>query len=75
MLLRWLIGEEFACQSRRCSFDSWVRKIPWRRKSAQVYLPKKSHGQRSLAGYNPWAPRESYTTEVTEHKYIEHTRV
>ena len=25
------------------------------------------HGQRSLAGYSPWGPKESDTTEVTKH--------
>ena len=29
---RWLSGKEIACQCRRCSFNPWVRKIPWRRK-------------------------------------------
>ena len=35
---------------RRPKFDSWVGKIPWRRKwqSTLVFLPEKSHGQRSL---------------------------
>ena len=28
----WLSGKEFACQCRRCGFDPWVGKIPWRRK-------------------------------------------
>ena len=28
-----------------------------------VFLPEKSHGQRSLAGYNPWGRKESDTTE------------
>ena len=28
-----------------------------------VFLPGKSHGQRNLAGYNPWGPKESDTTE------------
>ena len=32
-------------------------------------LPGKSHGQRSLAGYNPQVRKESDTTEVTEHAY------
>ena len=27
----WLNGKESACQCRRCRFDPWVRKIPWRR--------------------------------------------
>ena len=31
----------------------------WRRKwqSTPVFLPGKSHGQRSLAGYSPWSPK------------------
>ena len=28
-----------------------------------VFLPGESHGQRSLAGYNPWGPKELDTTE------------
>ena len=41
-------------------FDSWVRKIPWRRKwqPAPAFLPGKSHGQRSLAGCSPWGGKE-----------------
>ena len=27
------------------------------------FLPGKSHGQRSLAGYSPWGPRELDMTE------------
>ena len=51
-------GKEPACQCRRherCGFDPWVRKIPWNRKwqPTPVFLPGGSHGQRSLAGYNP----------------------
>ena len=36
--------------------ESWVGKVPWRRKGqpTPVFLPGKSHGQRSLAGYNIW---------------------
>ena len=52
-------------QYGRPGFDPWVRKIPWRRKwqPTLVFLPGKSHGQRSLAGYNPWGSKESDTTE------------
>ena len=32
-----------------------------------VFLPGKSHGQRSLAGYSPWGCRESDMTDVTDH--------
>ena len=37
-------------------YNPWVRKIPWRRKwqLTPVFVPDKSHGQRSLAGYSPW---------------------
>ena len=48
--------------------DPWVRKIPWRRKCqpTPVFLPEKSHGQRSLAGYSQWARRES---DMIEHEH------
>ena len=50
-------------------FDSWVGKIRWRREwlPTPVFLPGKSHGQRSLVGYSLWGRKESDTTEVTEH--------
>ena len=40
-------------------------KIPWRRKwqPTLVFLPGKSHGQRSLAGYSLWSHKELSTTE------------
>ena len=49
------VVKEYACQCRSLGFDPWVRKIPWRRKwqPTPVFLPGKSHGQRSLAGYSP----------------------
>ena len=39
--------------------------FPWRRKwqSTPAVLPGKSHGQRSLVGYSPWARKESDMTE------------
>ena len=45
---------------RRCRFDPWVRKIPWRRKwqPTPVFLPGTFHGQRSLACYSPWGPKD-----------------
>ena len=50
---------------RKCSFDPWVRKIPWRRKwqPTLVFLPGKSHRQRNLAGYSSWGYKGSDTTE------------
>ena len=60
----WLSGKEPACQCRRCAFDLWVRKIPWRKKwqPMPVFLPRKSHRQRSLVGYSPSDHEESDTT-------------
>ena len=51
-----------------------VGKIPWRRKwqPTPVFLPGKSNGQRSLAGYSPKALKESDTTEHA-HPYSEKT--
>ena len=39
---------------RRGGLDSWVGRIPWRRKwqPAPVFLPGESYGQRSLVGYS-----------------------
>ena len=44
---------------------SLVWEDPWRRKwqPASVFLPGKSHGQRSLMGYNPWGHKEWDTIE------------
>ena len=60
-------GKEPTCQCRRCKrgFSPWLGKIPWRRKwqPAPVFLPGKSHGERSLVGYSPWDHKESDTTE------------
>ena len=55
-LPRWLSSWECARQCRRCRFGPWVGEIPWRRKwqPTPVFLPGKSHGRRSLAGYSPW---------------------
>ena len=44
---------------------SWAGKDPWRWKwqPTPVFLPGKSHGWRSLAGYSPWGHKESDRTE------------
>ena len=45
--------------------ETWVRSLGWRRKwhPTPVFLPGKSHGQRSLVGYTPQGSKESDTTE------------
>ena len=65
-------GKEPACQCRRLKrswSDPWVRKIPWRKaqQPTAVFLPGKSHGQRSLAGYSPQGHKESDMTEQAQH--------
>ena len=52
-------------QCRRPRFDTWIGKIPWRRKwqPTPVFLPGEFHGQRSLVGYSPWSRKESDTTK------------
>ena len=68
-LIQWLIpiilsfpsgasGKEPVYQCRkhkRHRFDPWVRKIPWRGpwQPTPVFLPRESHGWRSLVGYRP----------------------
>ena len=64
----WHSGKESTCKykkHRRCGLNPWIRKIPWRRKwqPTPVFLPGKSHGQRSLVGYSPWGCKESEMTE------------
>ena len=62
---RWFSCKESACQCRTLEFNSWVGKIPWRRKlqPTPVVLPGESHGQRSLVGYSPRDCKESDMTE------------
>ena len=66
-LLRWFSGKEPARQCRRrkrCEFNPWAGKIPWRRKwqPTAVFLPGTFHGPRSLAGCSPWGLKESDMT-------------
>ena len=57
--------------------ETWVQSLgwedPWCRKwqHTSVFLPGKSHGQRSLADYSPWSHKESDMTErlsTAEHR-------
>ena len=55
----------------RRRFDPWLRKISWRRawQPTLVFLPGKSHGQRSLASYSPLDCKELDMTEATYHAH------
>ena len=50
--------------------DPWVGKIPWRRRwqPTPVFLPRESHGQRSLVGYSPWGGKELDASEQLKMK-------
>ena len=66
--MRFPGGKESTCQCRRCrrhGFDSWMGKIPRRRKwqPTLILLPGKSRGQWRLVGYSLWGHKESDTTE------------
>ena len=47
-------SKESASQCRRCGFHPWIGKTFWRRKwqPTAIFLPGKSHGQRTLVGYS-----------------------
>ena len=64
-------GKEPTCQCRGCKrkeFDPWIGKILWRREwqLPPVFLPRESHGQRSLMGYSLQGHAEQDATEATQ---------
>ena len=62
----WCNGKESICQCRRYGFGPWGKADLLEKKMAThciAFLPGKSHGQRSLAGYSSWGPKESDTAE------------
>ena len=59
------VVKNLPAKCRRLGFDPWVGKIPWGRKwqNTPIFLPRKSHGQRSLKGYSPWCHKQLDMTE------------
>ena len=62
--------KKYNCQCRRLrrhGFNLWVGRSPGERHGSPlqypVFLSRESHGQRSLASYNPWGCKESNMTE------------
>ena len=70
----WHSFKESACQCRRCRFNPWIRKIPRSRKwqTTPVFLPGKSHGQKSLLGYSPWGRKRAGHNLVTKQQQSVH---
>ena len=73
----WCQMKRTACQCRRrkrCKFNAWVRKIPWRSKwqHAPVFLPGEPHGERSLVGVGSQKSQTwlSNQTMITTTQYI-----
>ena len=66
-----LVVKNLPTNAADARFDPWVRKMPWNRKwqPAQIFLPGKFHGQRSLAGYSPWSWRKSDITGRLNNKF------
>ena len=56
---------------KRHGFNPWIRKIPWRRKwqPTPVFLPRKSHGQKSLAGQSVGSQRVGHNL-ATQHTHL-----
>ena len=48
--------KKYASHAGDASSISASERFPWRRKwqPTLIFLPRKSHGQRSLVGYSPW---------------------
>ena len=56
--------KESACpcrRHRRCRFNPWIGKMPWRRKwqPIPVFFPGEARGQRTLMGCCPWGLTEA----------------
>ena len=51
----------------------WLRKIPWRRKwqPTPVFVSGKSHGKRSLVGYNPWGGKRVGSNLETKQQQLQ----
>ena len=60
---RWLSGKEPACQCRRCCFNPWIGKIPWRRK----WQPTSS----ILAWRIPWTEEPGELYSPGSHKELD----
>ena len=56
---------------------TWVQSLGWEdpleegMQPTSVFLPGKSHGQRSLAGYSPRGCEELDMNEATQHAYTQ----
>ena len=73
-------GKELACYAGDIGDRGLISvgKIPWRRiwQPTSVFLPRESHGQKSLVGYSPWGCKEPGMTELLSvHTFLLHGRL
>ena len=59
-----------AVQEKRVRFLGWEDPLEEEMATPSVFLPGKSQGQRSLAGYSPWGQKESDMTEDWAHTHL-----
>ena len=56
--IKWgvLLASLMSQRVKNLGLDPCVGKIPWSRawQPTLVFLPRESHGQKSLVGYSPW---------------------
>ena len=71
----WLSDKESTCQARDVGLILGWRRSPGEgtRQSNPIFLPGKSHGQGSLAGYSPWGCKRvghDLATKKQQQQYI-----
>ena len=57
--------KESACSAGNAGSSPGSGRFPWRRQPTPVFLPRKSHGQRSLAGYQSMGSQRVGHDQVT----------
>ena len=67
----WLSGKESAAGAGDTGSILWRRK--WQ--PTPVFLPGKSHGQRSLVGYSPWGHKESEHAQMSPLNFCLHFKI
>ena len=73
-LPQWLSGKESACSAGDTGDADLIpgserERRKWQ--SSPVFLPKKSHGQRSLVSYSPWSHKESDVTNTFPFTWVD----
>ena len=52
-------------ETQETQIPGWEDPLEEEMQPTPVFLPEKSHGQRSLVGYSPWGHKDSDMTEHT----------